>query len=72
MLQVAIVVFGVAAAATVLWAATRRQRRGMRQGDVADLFEAVEVRIFIKRIAARRARAPSPVMTPQVSYMKRV
>ena len=45
MLQVAIIVFGIAAVAIVLWVLSRRRRRGFRDGDVADLFEAVEVRM---------------------------
>ena len=52
MLQVTIIMFGIAAVAMVLWVAMRRQRRGFREGDVADLFEAVEVRVFIIRAGA--------------------
>ena len=39
--RVALVALGVAAVAVVLWLCSRKRRRG--GGDVADLFEAVEV-----------------------------
>jgi hypothetical protein len=37
------IAFGVAAVAVLLWAIRFKRRKGYRGGDVADLFEAVEV-----------------------------
>ena len=80
--QVAVVVFGVAAVALVLCACSRRQRAGVRHGDVADLFEAVEVRIHALASSRRCGATCTHALAPrdcnycstvaQVSYMKRV
>jgi hypothetical protein len=63
--QVAIIVFGIAAAAAVLWLFSRRQRKGFRDGDVADLFQAVEVlaecwRVLDKSVIGRLAAQERP------------